>query len=691
MAKGFPPVSLTRSRGLVPGLTISALGDSISTRATYFPCGTSLAGIQNWAPNTPYVQGNLRMNGGLLYGCTAPGTSAGSGGPTGMAQSGITDGGSGLTWMFMPYQVNKTATSYLKWTELFSGGALRWDQSQGYQGIAGGLTGVLTTARGHSYVNGTDTVTFTQGAAGTLNIDADGGINQLNPVTITDPGGASFNSAFGYTINSATGSGGSLSLVAQVGGTFGVPGCFTRDMVARLPGACASSVDIFVVHGGTNDLASQTFSTITGNLRTCYETLTAAGKRVIAMPITQRTNNTGVTYANYQLLTRVNNWIRAYARKEVWANPLGITIGYADPTPYWQDGTNREPIPIGNSSGSYSSVNGAMTTDGLHPSVRGAQIEGIVIVEAAKSLIGATPLTTRRAAWTDVDGYDPVLNPGGNLLEAADWNALENVTVGMRRNSGGNYICSQNGQTSSASPPTGTGTGIIDGGAKWNFLRNDGASMFRSGAKALTSPPSGISYSGNIANGWNLGRNHGSASGNIYGYLESPYSDGHAGTRQVLGFDLSGGDNAEAWIFYFADFTWTAGDDSKNIGILASDLGPGGALFSLGMEIELSYLLNVTQVSLMLCDLVSGYSFRYLDANGNFPGSGTSLTMMNTDGEMLRYPNGGKIRPATTAAPLPSNLSNLTAALLIGFDTSAAHSRALIKINQADFKKAGAA
>ncbi len=59
----------------------------------------------DWLPATTYQVGDQVRNDGNVYVCTAAGTSAGSGGPTGNS-SGITDGG--VTWDYVSAAVTKT-------------------------------------------------------------------------------------------------------------------------------------------------------------------------------------------------------------------------------------------------------------------------------------------------------------------------------------------------------------------------------------------------------------------------------------------------------------------------------------------------------------------------------------------------------------------------------------------------------
>ena len=60
-----------------------------------------------WVATTGYVAGNRAVNSGNVYVCTVPGTSAGSGGPSGTG-SGIVDGG--VTWSFDHQNTGKVYT-----------------------------------------------------------------------------------------------------------------------------------------------------------------------------------------------------------------------------------------------------------------------------------------------------------------------------------------------------------------------------------------------------------------------------------------------------------------------------------------------------------------------------------------------------------------------------------------------------
>lgn len=56
-------------------------------------------------------------------------------------------------------------------------------------------------------------------------------------------------------------------------------------------------------------------------------------------------------------------------------------------------------------------------------------------------------------------------------LVSMPWAASTPVQVGQQMHNGGNvYACTTAGTTASSGGPTGTGTGITDGGATWNYV-----------------------------------------------------------------------------------------------------------------------------------------------------------------------------------------------------------------------------
>ena len=277
-------------------------------------------------------------------------------------------------------------------------------------------------------------------------------------------------------------------------------------MLAVIPDVVTSNTDIIVVHGGTNDVSnSVAYSTIVANLRSCYEMLVNAGKRVVALPILPRT---GLTTVQMAILLRVNRWIRAYCRKESWANPLGVTnVVLADPTGYLSDGTNAANAPIGGGGG----VAGAMTQDGLHPSSRGAMYVGYSIWQAVQQFIGPTPGYTGRVYSSD-DGYDFINNPGGNLMEGVPWQAsTAYMEYQLCSNSSNIYLCSQAGISAGSGGPSGTGSSITDNTAKWNYVSPARMSVFASGTGGSNNAATGITYSGSLASGYTILRISGSA------------------------------------------------------------------------------------------------------------------------------------------------------------------------------------
>jgi lysophospholipase L1-like esterase len=643
------------------GAIINGLGDSIiGAQSTYFPATTSFAAIPVWQASTAYVIGNCVTNNGNLYRCTTAGTSAASGGPTG---AGFSIADNTVVWSIYNYQSNKGGTSFLSWAEKFSLGRLNFDLSQGYSGPVASMLKVIVTNGGSNYT--APTITFNQGATGTVQISG----GKITGITITNPGYGS--SAFTASISDASGSGAVLSLVASGSGTFGVTGCLTSDMVARLPDCVAAAVDIFVVHGGANDVAGGTaYATIIANLKTCYETLIASGKKVIAVPITPRT---GLSNAKTATLLQVNRWIRAYCRKENWANPSGVTnIALADSTGYYTDGGSLTNQPIGGSGG----TSGAMTQDGVHPSVRGAMYTGYAIWLAAQQFVAPAPAYPARA-YTMFDGYDAVNNPAGNYLEGFPWIASNAYSVGqLCSNSNNIYRCTQAGTSASSGGPSGTGTSITDSGVKWNYVYPQGMSVLN-GTSGTTSAATGITYNGSFASGYTVQRSSGSATGTITGSKESPWSNGQTGQRQVLSFSLGSGTSNEIWwmtAFYSAYAT---------SGILASDLGVNS--FYAEAELELSGIANMTQCNIELFDSVTAWN--NWDGNNQ---TGVGEHFLQSSGEMMSLPNSGKIYLRTQPMVLPANLSNLCFNLIFGFDCSggAGSATASVKINHVAMRKA---
>lgn len=655
------------------GLSINAFGDSISTQSTYFPADLSLALAPQWLPLTAYVVGNTVQNNNIVYTCTVAGTSASSGGPTGT--SAPTDGT--VTWSFVAWYGQKQTSHFLHHMETMSLGRLVWDMSVGFKAIATSLYRATVTAPGINYT--APTIAFNNGATGTLQINGAGGIIGC---TITNPGFVQNGASFTYTISDSTGSGATLVLQGSAGGTFGVPGAVTTGMLAYLSDAANSNVDIMTVHGGTNDVFSGvSASVIIANLKTFYETFVNAGKIVIAIPILPRAFSNGsasITAAQLTVLKRVNWWIRAYCRKEAWANPSGYNVLLADPTRYATNGASTTGDPIG----AAAAGNGAMTQDGLHPSSRLAQYMALSNLNALSGVIGNIPTTVARIADSS-DGYDPINNPSGNFLEALAWQPstayiAQNQNVA---NSGNVYRCKTGGTSAASGGPTGTGSSISDGstGLVWAYLRPVGSSVFASGTAGTQTAASGITYSGNLATGYTISRlTGGTATGTIACAIENPWGDGQPGNRQSIAFNLAGGNAKEQWIIS------NIASNLSGCGFPTAELANG--LWYSEWEIEVSNVSNVTQLSTRFDDngsTLKGVAGFVVNAN-----SSTSLTLMNSNGEMLPIANGGKQLIKSAPQKLPSLLANLFDYLTIGFDATTAASLT-IKLNYHGVRKYG--
>lgn len=646
---------------------INAFGDSMSARGGLYQQPGAYNAPQ-WLPNTAYVVGNIVVNNGLIYRYTTAGTSGGGGGPTGLG-SGIADG-TAVCFQSRPI-VTLGNDSMIAWAEKFSNGQLYVNQEDGIAGIQGSLVKVIVVNGGQNY-SPSDTIAIS-GSGVTANLVVNNGA--ITSVVVTNPGQPTV--PFSYTITTSTGSGAVLSGVHNPSGTFGVTGCTTSDMVARLPDVYNSNTDIIVVLGGTNDIANNvSSSTIIDNLRLIYKTLQNKGKKVIAMPIQPRTGLTGVQIA---ALHRVNNWIYNYCRVLSSRSPWNVPIALADPAGYWTDGSSTINAPIGGGTGT---VAYAMTEDGLHQSPRGAYYGGYAIWVAAQQFIGgSTPLYPVRR-YNQTDGYDPVRNPAGNMLEGAPWTAstayaagalVANDTVPVKL-----YLCTVAGTSAGAGGPTGTSGSIADGTVTWAYIRPAGTSVANCGNAGTGTAAGGIVFVGNIPTGTTFARSSGTGAGTITFSLESPWSNGQVGQRPVFQFSLGSGGANEIWNYQVNNASYNV------LGFLPADLLT--AYIVCEFEIELSNVANLSWVGVNLFDSANSFtSTHMLNAtiiNGRL--------MPASTGEMVAYPNGGKLKLTTKPILLPSGLSNISAQLQFAFQCSggAGSATATAKINYAAIRKA---
>jgi len=650
-------------------LYINGLGDSItasSVMSTVYP-----STIKQWTQSEVVPARSLRQNGGYFFYTASGGTTASSGsGPT-RTNIASTDGT--VTWINQQVTTQTQNHSYLYYTEILSNGRLIWDTSTGYNGAPGGAVKAIVVNGGSNY--SAPTLVNTDGIEATFTL-SNGVITAIN---ILSPGNVNNVGVF-PTISDPTGSGAVISWVFYPSGTFGVSGSTTAGMVARLPDVIASKNDIIVVYGGTNDLTQDVpAATIFANLRTCYERLIDAGKKVIAVPISPRS---GLTTVRQRTMNRVNTLIVDYCARKSYINPLGYRdIALADPRVYLTDGTS-DNVPIGGAS----NVVGAMTYDGLHLSARGAFYQAMTIIAAAERWI-ARPQTAGMRAATQFDAYAASDNPTGNLLEAYPWTANTAVAVGdLARNDSPArvYYCTSPGTTASSGGPTGTGSSITDGTVTWAFAHLAGMSVFNSGTGSAPSAAAGVTITGNLAGGYFMQRNSGTAAGTLTAAIESPWSNGQVGARQSLAFSLGSGTSTDLWLLQFGSYVY------QRYGLLPADLA--NTLVEFEVELEVSNLANCNGIYLQLySDYASSppNDFIVAQAGALGGGSGLNATLPNSSGEMLSYPNNGLMTIRTKPVRLPLDLSTLSTWLFFSFNASGGANSATgtFKINRFAFRK----
>lgn len=645
-------------------ILINGLGDSITATAAVATRIPST--IPGWKQNEVIPARTLRRNGDYLFFTVAGGTTAGSG--SGPSRGSLSDGT--VTWTIRNVFNNVNNNCYLYWAEVFSNGRLRWDTETGYNGTQEGIVKAIVVNGGSNYSN--PSLVSLDGTEATFTV-VNGVITAIN---ITSPGVLPTPSSF-PTITDSTGSGAVISWVVYASGTFGVPGSTTAGMIARLPDVIASKNDIIVVHGGTNDVVAGTdATTIFNNLVTCYESLMRAGKYVIAVPILPRSGRTVTQQRN---IHRINNNIVAYCQRQAYANPRNLrNIVLADPRVYLTDG-NSDNVPIGGSS----NVVGAMTYDGLHPNGRGAFYMGRVIWDAAQTWVAPAQLSGMRSA-SAFDGYDAINNPTGNMLDAYPWEASTAYNLGdsVRNDTTRIYYCIGAGTSAGSGGPTGTGATIADGTVTWAYTRLAGMSAFNSGVGSAPSAAAGVTITGNLAGGYFMQRNSGTASGTLAASIESPWSNGQVGSRQVLTFSLGLGGTTDLWVLQFGSY------DYRRYGLLPADLN--NTLVEFEVELEVSNLLNCNGLYLALQSnyaSLTDYNIAQVGTNGG--GTTLNATLVNSSGEMLTYPNGGLITMKTKPIVLPSDLESLATWLFFQFNASggAGTATGTFKINRFALRK----
>lgn len=647
-------------------MLFTGFGDSITGQSIYFPPGYTDANVQTWTPSTNYGANEQVQYGGWFF---WSGLSGGTSGVTPPVPGATNDGG--INWTIMNPVANKQGTSYLFWAEAFSNGKLRWDMDIGFAGPWFGLKQIRMRSRGSGYAPG-DTANFNNGGKGTLIVNpVDGGIDG---VTITSPGygttGVSMTS-----ITTSTGSGATWTHIRSCAGNFGVPGATTVDMNTWLADVIASPAKIIVYCAGTNDVTAGTAaSVITANYKQHWDAIQASGKALIIIPIPPR--GVGLTPTNIKVLNQCNRYARAYARGEAWANTYGYAnVSLADVGPYWTDAASTS---VHNVIGGTGGVDGAMTNDGVHPSERGAMYLGWAVWEAAQQFVGGAPAFPSRFC-SQYDGFDPSLNNGGNMLEGDAWETGKTIVQGAHRSNAGNvYVATQGGTTSTA--PTGTGTNIVDNTVRWDYCWPSGMSVMNSASQAAAivgGTPAGITLSGNMPSGYTFGRQSGSATGTITHSIESPWSNGVTGKRWKIVFSLGSGTNGELWYFklpFKNNYLW---------GLLNADLAT--AFMEMEAELELSGVANVNYFQLY----GPQYSYAYGNAGPSTGGAGRRI--MNSSGEMLSIPNGGKILLRSQKLLIPAANTSVSGTIYVGFDASGGAGSATLTLylNYIAARKAG--
>ena len=683
----------TAASGNGPGTSVGVTGSLVAgsgyTNGTY--TGVSLSGgTGSGATATVVVAGNVvtsitlsnvRGTGYTVGDVISPNTATGGMGSVGSGASikltsvglyslSINDGTA--VFQLVPPIANVYNTNILHWVENYSLGRVRWDAEDGYSGPQAGVFKTWVSSPGVGY-SASDTWSASGGASGGLTVDGNG---HILTATITNPGyGVGIG---GATITTSTGSGGAIRLGAAGGGTFSVAGALSSDVALYFAKeAAASPADIIIAGplttndtGPINDRASMlTQLTATeANLASIYKTLLDAGKKVIVLtdpPRSYSVSTFGITFLN-----SIRQWQREYVLS-MQSNPI---VGYrqiviADPTSYMMDGTSTTDAPIGGSGAGA----GAMTQEGLHQSQRGAQYYALQILTAASRWIGSGETTVSRDSGR-LNGYHSTYNPKGNMIDALPWQQATTYAVNETVTANSNvYYCIVAGlSAATGTGPSGTGGGIVDNIARWNYSRPVGLSVFAGTPTALASPPSGITYSGNYPLGYLLSRS-GSASGTVTGAIENPWSDGHSGQRFTLQFSLGSGTSAELWSVTLNAF------GLKHYGLQSSDFGVASVY--LEAEVEVSGQANLQSIRLSFEDSTDNLG---TEAGFNLQDSaGGHLTEAAGSGEMLTMPIKRVVRTPPFVIPTAASAGGYVPVIRIGFDASGAagSATALVKFN----------
>lgn len=184
---------------------------------------------------------------------------------------------------------------------------------------------------------------------------------------------------------------------------FAVSGYDSTNVLEQLSAIIETKPDIAFILIDTNAVKElQSVATITGRLNTIYQTLGAAGIKVVAIPILPRSTWDTLSAPNIiiarNILNGVNNYIRTY-------NLLSTTVYkiiVADPSKYMVDPASTTGDPYAD-----------QTLDGLHPSTKGHYSMFRAVYEQIHEIL---PTFGYASFGTQSDVYDATNNPRGNLL-----------------------------------------------------------------------------------------------------------------------------------------------------------------------------------------------------------------------------------------------------------------------------------
>jgi lysophospholipase L1-like esterase len=324
--------------------------------------------------------------------------------------------GDSITANTLAYGLTATTTDSWLPRGIFSmlvaraGGRLRPVRIAGwpYQaGVAAGQVSAILVARGGAGYSNQATLSF--GPAGGTGLAATpivaGGA--IVGATLASPG-HSYVEAPLITVNDpGGGSGAVLTAVLAGTGAYAVGALDTQQMEAFVPlilnGGAPVARNVLFLGGTNNQIHGISLDDSKASILSICRRLTAGGVRVIAVAPIDRADKAGQSTRHY--VTELRRWYT----DQLAALVPGVAV--CDPSPFVSD-----PDLDGAADGS-TGLPADYTSDGLHPSSRGADAIARAVWEQVAPLFpggGHLTSTSQRN-----DRYDPVAQPGGNLLAQA--------------------------------------------------------------------------------------------------------------------------------------------------------------------------------------------------------------------------------------------------------------------------------